>query len=281
MRKIAVGVLHWVAKHAASSYIAGPEIKDGLRVCRQAAERGWSSTICPWDGPRDLPEHVAANYQAALNSITSEDIDSYLSVKVPSIGYDFGILKELMNIARRKAVRIHFDSLAPDTASRSIALLEKAIAIYPNIGYTLPSCWLRSAKDAEKIVEWRIPVRLVKGQWPDPAEPNIDPGSNYLKIIDILAGRALHVAVATHDISLAKEALTRLKAAGTSCELEQLYGLPMRGDSVAKPLGVPVRVYVPYGHAYLAYSLSTVRRRPIILIWLIRDFLKGIRNNSN
>jgi proline dehydrogenase len=279
MRTLITGTLNWIAKYAAASYIAGPEVADAIRVCKQLAEHGRSSTICPWDGPHDSREHVFTTYEAALTSIIDENIDSYLSIKVPSIGYNFELLTELIDIARGHGVRIHFDSLAPETASPSLLLLERASKKYHKLSCTLPSRWGRSIADAKKIIDLGVAVRVVKGQWTDPVETNRDAGSNFLKLIDILAGRASQVAVATHDTELAKESITRLQASGTVCELEQLYGLPMRVDSVAKPLGVPVRVYVPYGYAYLSYAISAMRKRPIILAWLLRDFLLGIKKN--
>ena len=277
MRSFMISTFHRVAKYAAASYIAGPEVKDAIRVCRQVAEHGLRSTICPWDGPDDPPEKVVSTYKAALHSIGDENLDCYLSIKAPSMKYNFENMEELVEIARGHGVRIHFDSLAPDTASLSMALLEKTLQIYSNISYTLPSRWQRSVADAEKLIDLNIPVRLVKGQWPDPAEPNIDPRANFLNLVDVLAGRASYVAIATHDTWLAKESLIRLKASETVCELEQLYGLPMRIHSVAKPLDVPARVYIPYGYAYLSYSLSAMRKRPIILAWLLKDFLAGIK----
>lgn len=276
MRTLMIRILRWVIRYAASSYIAGLETKDAIRVCRHIAENGSRSTICPWDGPHDVPEAVALSYKEAINSIADEKLDCYLSIKVPSLAYDLKLVTELVIIARDHGIRIHFDSLAPDTATASIALLQKTLKIYHNVSYTLPSRWRRSIVDAERMVDLGIPVRLVKGQWPDPSEPNIDAGSNFLNLVDILAGRASLVAIATHDAQLARESLTRLKRAGTACELEQLYGLPMR-DSVARSLGIPVRVYIPYGYAYLSYSLSAVRKRPIILAWLLKDFLAGVK----
>jgi proline dehydrogenase len=42
---------------------------------------------------------------------------------------------------------------------------------------------------------------------------------------------------------------------------------------VADKVGVKVRVYVPYGEAYLPYALSQVRKKPQILWWVMRDVL--------
>jgi len=99
-----------------------------------------------------------------------------------------------------------------------------------------------------------------------------------LRVVDRLAGRGCRVAVATHDHALAGQALARLRDAGTPCELELLYGLPARQSlQAARAAGVPVRVYVPYGHAWLPYGLSQARRNPRILWWTMKDWLLGWR----
>ena len=100
----------------------------------------------------------------------------------------------------------------------------------------------------------------------------------FLAVVRRLAGRAGRVLVATHDAALARPALECLRAAGTDCELELLFGLPDRTLlGVARAAGVPVRVYVPYGRAWLPYSLSQVRQHPRILWWTMRDWLLGQR----
>ena len=86
-------------------------------------------------------------------------------------------------------------------------------------------------------------------------------------MIDRLAGRARHVAVATHDFALGREAIKRLKAAGTSCEVEVLLGMPA-GPLLAwaKQNGVKVRVYVPYGCGFIANAAGVLRRNPRLML---------------
>jgi proline dehydrogenase len=73
---------------------------------------------------------------------------------------------------------------------------------------------------------------------------------------------------------LAREALRRLRATGTTSELELLFGLPLRRTiPVAKETGVPLRIYVPYGHAWLPYAIGQVKKNPRISLWIIRDLL--------
>jgi proline dehydrogenase len=101
--------------------------------------------------------------------------------------------------------------------------------------------------------------------------------AGYLETIDRLARRAKHVSVASHDPALVEDAIRRLQAAGTPCDIELLYGLPMRGvRKLAEQLGVGIRVYVPYGEAYMPYALGQIRRKPRILGWLAKDFFASL-----
>ena len=93
---------------------------------------------------------------------------------------------------------------------------------------------------------------------------------------DALAGRARLVAVATHNVTLARESLRRLTEAGTRCELEQLLGYPLRSSlEVARQFGVPIRLYVPFGHAHLPYYVSRAAAEPWIARQLLVDDMVG------
>jgi proline dehydrogenase len=124
-------------------------------------------------------------------------------------------------------------------------------------------------------VDQGFSVRVVKGQWPDPEAPKHDQRTGYLEVVRRLAGRARHVAVASHDLQTARQALDILLTANTSTSLELLYGLPSRRQiELASSFGVPVRIYVPYGSAYLPYCLAQMKRNPRIAWWLLRDALR-------
>jgi len=253
-------------RKAAESYIVGAEIGDALG---KAAEFE-ASTICFWDAVGDDPRRVADQYLNIIRGLAGTKLDSYLSIKLPSLAYDTALLNELLTAAA--GLKVHFDSLGPESAARTFAMLEDAHEGYANLSCTLPGVWRRSVDDAELAVRLGLDVRVVKGQWPDPDEPEADPSKGCLRVVDALAGRAGRVAVATHDPVLAEGALRKLRAAGTNCELELLFGLPSRAVlEVARQLGVKVRYYLPYGHAWLPYALNQAKRNPRILWWVVRD----------
>ncbi len=262
-----------------SSHLAGPAISDAIRLHDQAVGLGWSSTFGYWGGPDDTPSTTAKAYLDALAAIRSKNLSSYISIKLPGINFDTGLLREVLETAKPAGIRVHLDSLAPEDADRTFSILEEYAPKYPGLSITIPSRWKRSSADAERAISYRIPVRIVKGQWYDPAFPKLDARKNYLAVINVLAGKAAHVAVATHEPRLASEALRRLRQEGTSCEMEQMSSLPINCARVAKQQGVPMRVYIPYGFPSLPYSLRNAPARPAIVGWVVRDFILGSRKN--
>jgi len=280
LRRLAWSTWRPIAERAARAYVAGPELAHALQVCRALARQGMATTICPWDAESDNPRQVADWYLAALDGLAGAGLDCYLSIKAPSLGFSRDLLGELLKAAQLRAIGIHFDSLAPETAEQTWGLIKAAAARQARAGCTLPARWRRSLRDADEAVDLGLRVRIVKGQWADAGEEakisDLEIRERFLAIVRALAGRARCVVVATHDPALARPALECLRAAGTVCELELLFGLPVRSLlPVARAAGVPVRFYVPYGHAWLPYCLSQARQHPRILWWTMRDWLLG------
>lgn len=259
-------------RKAARNYVAGPELADALRLAQTFAARGVpASTLCFWDADGDLPRHVADMYLATVRAIQGAHLDSYVSIKAPSLAFDAALIAEIAQAAHGAGIRMHFDSLGAETADRTFQLIESARAYGARLGCTIPGRWRRSPADAHAAAQMGLRVRVVKGQWADPGVA-VDPHAGFMNVIEALAGGHAPVAVATHHPALAGAAIRKLQASGTACEMELLYGLPSRSVlKVARELGVPVRYYLPYGHAWLPYALRQARRDPRILWWVLRD----------
>lgn len=265
-------ILQPVLRRAAHSYIAGPELSDALAMARALGVRGRGSTIAFWDETGAAPADVLKACLDSAEALGSETLDCYLSVKAPSVQYSAEALLQVIDKCKCSKTRLHFDSLGLDSAEPTRALLEALLPHYSNISFTLPGRWVRSLEDAEWAVDRGVSVRVVKGQWEDPAMPQRDSHKGFLDVIDRLAGGAGSVAVATHNPTLAAPALERLMKAGTPCELELLFGLPSKAVlRIAGSMGVRSRIYVPYGYGWLPYSLSQARKNPRILWWMLRD----------
>jgi proline dehydrogenase len=243
-------------RKAASRYVAGTSTDDAVATATRLTHTGYSAALAYWDSGSESAAEVLERYREARQA--ADRVDAYLSVKATALDFSHDALAELVPGRHR----LHLDAMASDTVDRTWRLVD---SLTGDLGVTLPGRWARSTWDADYAVERGIAVRIVKGQWAGPDER--DPRAGFLAVVDRLAGRAVHVAVASHDRALAAEALRRLRAAGTPCELEQLYGLRR-----AQP---PARLYLPFGHGWLPYALANVRRRPRAAWWLVRDLARS------
>jgi proline dehydrogenase len=267
-------LLEALARHAARGYVIGPDLGDATKACRYFAGQGFSSTICAWNGEEDLPIDNAARCLSGIENVATEQLDCHVSLKALDVKYSPPLIGEIAASARRRNVGLHFDSMGPEGADKTFAILDDLARSSAKLGCTIPGRWQRSLADADRAADLGLRVRVVKGQWADPDRRAIDLGDGFFRVIDRLAGKARHVAVATHDPSLARISLARLLEAGTCCELELLFGLPSR-DAIraAHEMNVPIRIYIPYGRAWLPYAFGQIRRNPKIAFWALRDLV--------
>jgi proline dehydrogenase len=247
-----------------------------MRVAKAAGKQGLASTICYWNDGKEDPAAVADRYLQSLEAMETSRVAAELAVKIPALWNRQDLTAKIVERARQLGRRVVFDSHAPADSDVTFEVLSQ---LGPEgLGCAIPGRWRRSVTDAERAIELGVSVRVVKGQWPDPDEPDMDMRQGFLRVIDALAGRAVRVGVATHDAPLAREAIRRLRRTKTPCELELLFALPTEpAAQEARTAGVQTRLYIPYGTAWLPYSVSRALENPRVIGWLLRDFLSGRR----
>lgn len=272
----AESALKSLIRRAASSYTAGPAVENAQTVCQRLASEGISNTVCYWDVYADQPASICRAYVGLLNTMPVATPDCYLSIKAPALNFNIDLVKGVLDESRKVNAIVHFDAMGPETVDQTFSLVAQAVELYPKIGCTLPGRWRRSVDDADRAVKMGLRVRVVKGEWPGIGSDDTDPREGFLNIVEKLAGRAVHVAVATHNPVMARLSLRRLKHAGTPCELELLYGLPQQPMlDIARDFGVRARMYVPYGHSGLPYRLKNALRDPRIIGWFLHDLWRS------
>lgn len=275
-----------IVKKVAARHVAGSNIEDALEVCRWAYKECFSTILSPWsdwsnekESPREKSQRKTSmleRFKRGLDAIHTNNFSSYLSIKLDAIDYDVGAFKDLLELGKRYNIRIHVDSLGPETVTKTFHILEKAAVYHENMGCTLPSRWQRSLEDAARAADWGLAVRVVKGQWADP-QNKVDSKQNYLAIVERLAGNARHVGIATHDTPLAHQALEILGSSGTSHEMEQFFSLPLNGIKTAKKHDCGYRLYVSYGHPAIPYNYRFALTRPSLAAWMMSDLLLNLK----
>lgn len=268
---------HSLVRKVSRNYIAGPSLEDAARISQPLVARGYRITLGYWDAEGDSANQILQTYLGCCDQLATYGGANYVSIKIPALAQELDMFRALLVKSRETGVPLHFDSLNTDNASAIFDFIaEHAEPAAGEVGCTLPGRWRRSLEDAERAIELGLVVRVVKGQSPDPADPDRDPAAGYVSVIRKLAGRARRVRVASHNPVVARESLAILKSTNTPAELELLYGLPV-GEQVAlaREFQVPVRVYVAFGHAFLPYALASLRKHPAGVLRLLREAARG------
>ena len=246
----------WIERHFAG--------EDAPAAARRLKKLGRPLTAGYFQAAGATPDKIAATYRALGQRLAGDD--ALLALKAPALGFEEALIREIA----AAGPPLVFDSLTEPHAARTLTLAEALSA-----GVALPARWRRSAADAGRLRDKPCRIRLVKGEWADPAGDVPDVAAAYLELVRLLAGREAPVGIATHDPGLAETALSILLGAGTPCELEQLRGLPRRRTTaVARKLGVPARLYYPFGPGWWPYAVDKALARPYLPLWALRDMLQ-------
>ena len=258
-------------------YVAGHDLGDAMVLARRFADRGIASTLGYFHSWKESPAEIGSLSVSIIEAIAPLAPPAYISIKVPAFGYDPTVLAAIGQAARMHNVLMHLDSHEHATADATRLCAQQAIDQGVRVGLSIPGRWRRSLEDADWASQAGIRIRVVKGEWADPADPDRDLRAGFLGVVDRIAGKAREVAIATHDPWVADQSIRSLLAAGSACELELLNGLPTRRIiEVGRKYGVPVRIYVPFGVAWRPYALAKAAENPRILWWAVRDSAVGL-----
>jgi proline dehydrogenase len=273
MGEIASRALMPILKYAARPYLGGETIEDALCVAARLTREGHPVAFSHWDIGSEGAHEIEAIALDAMTALSGIAHDSYLALKPPALRFSQAAARRLASASKAHGVRLHFDSHGADVADLQIAMLAEMLNVVgpDSLGTTIPGRLSRSGDDAEWAIARGLAVRVVKGEWPEPGEASCDLRKGFLEVVDRLAGRARHVAVATHDLVLGQAAIHRLRAAGTPCEIEVLLGMP--ADALlawAKDNGVKTRVYVPYGRGFIPNAVGILRHNPRLAMTIAR-----------
>jgi CelD/BcsL family acetyltransferase involved in cellulose biosynthesis len=246
---------------AASRYVAGPALEDALRVEALCADAAYLTTVGFWGTSQTSARTARDQCLLAAEALPA---GSELAVKVHALGGDGPVLDRLLDRCVERGVGLHLDALWPETAEESLgAAIRLAERAPRSVGCTLTGRWRRSVDDAVRLGGSELKVRVVKSEWPDPTDPDRDPVAGCLEVVEALAGAGPRVALATQDKVLAAAGLDLLVAAGAAAEMQVLYAMHSRATvRLATARGIPVRVYVPYGHGRVPYATDRIATSP-------------------
>lgn len=273
-------------------YIAGVHLSDAFRVVRALNATGCAATIDVLGEDSTTPEQVEASlglYLEAIDGIHTASMKCSISVKLSELGLRFDVprcnetMQELLASARNHGNFVRIDMEDSSVTSLTLDLYRDLRTRFDNVGVAIQACLRRSEKDVADLMSGGpTDIRLCKGIYIEPesiayhdAEEIRD---SYRRLLEqLLAGGATRVGIATHDpalISHAEETIERLGVAQDRYEFQMLLGVagPLRRELVKR--GHVVRVYVPFGELWFAYSMRRLRENPHIAGHIFRNLFR-------
>jgi proline dehydrogenase len=271
-----------IVGHFSKRYIAGATVEDALRVVRELSAEGAMATLDilgEFISSIDEADANARAYVELLRRIASERLPhANVSVKLTAMGLLLDRRRCLENMravleaanATGGFVRIDMEDASCTTPT--LEIYRTLRSEFPSrVGVVLQSRLRRTIEDVDALTTEPANFRLCKGIYLEPrtiafTDPELI-RSNFTLLLDRMLERGAYVGIATHDERLVFEALRLVaKHARTKdqYEFQMLLGVEEELRRILLTAGHRLRVYVPFGEQWYAYSVRRLRENPQI-----------------
>ncbi len=281
-----------IVKRFALRYIAGEHIEDAVRLVRSLNTGNIMSTIDVLGenvSDRKAAEKSSMAAQEVLKVIEENKLNANLSIKLTQFGLNidkefcFSNVKPVMDLAKSYGNFVRIDMEDSSTTTATLGIYEKFRAEgYDNTGVVIQAYMRRSESDVRKLIDMKASVRLCKGIYIEPEEiafkDRDEIRRNYVRLLDMLLEGGCKVGIATHDdylIKAAYQSIERLKPDESMFEFQMLLGVrkDLRDKIVSD--GHRLRVYVPFGEQWYAYSMRRFKENPQVAGYVFKSIVLG------
>jgi proline dehydrogenase len=272
-------------------YIAGVDLEDAYRTVGELNASNCSATIDVLGEDSTDPKQVQSAvdlYLEAIRGIHARTLDCGISIKLSELGLRFDVercregVRTLIESAAEHGSFVRIDMEDSSVTSVTLDIYREMRREFDNVGIVIQSCLRRSESDIAELMDaGPTDVRLCKGIYIEPGEiAFVDPDeirSSFNSLLEqLFEGGASRVAIATHDPPLVEHAEALIEKMGVQkdrYEFQMLLGVAgtLRRELVAR--GHPLRVYVPFGDRWYAYSMRRLRENPNIAGHVVSNLL--------
>ncbi|MBU0560285.1 MAG: proline dehydrogenase family protein [Bacteroidetes bacterium] len=273
-------VVHLFSK----KYIAGEKLEDGIRVVKELNARGIIATMdVLGESVQTIDDAISAKKGAiqVLEAINEHELNSNLSIKPTQLGllidaeFCYNQLKEIVQRAKELNNFVRIDMEDSSVTDAIFNLFGRLKEEYSNVGIVVQAYLKRNIADVDRLNKNGTNYRLCKGIYVEPEEiafKNRDKiREKFLEALELMLDNGNYVGIATHDDPLVEGAYKMIEEKNLSkdkYEFQMLYGVK---DSLRDKInsdGHKIRVYVPFGEHWHAYSIRRLQENPA-LAWYI------------
>ena len=269
-------------------YIAGTTLKSALDVVKHLNSKGIHATLdVLGEAVRNKEEAVIAKSHAmeALNSIVEEKLMANLSIKPTQMGlsidkdFAYGQILELVKRANEldNFIRIDMED-SPYTAS-TIEIYKRIFEQYANVGIVLQAYLKRTYNDTVILNKIGTNYRICKGIYIEPSTIAYKDKQvirdNFMNVLETMLKNNNYVGIATHDkylIEKSYELIKKLNIPRDKFEFQMLLGVREDLRDKINSDGYKIRIYVPFGKDWYAYSIRRLQENPQLAGHIVKEF---------
>jgi len=261
-------------------YVAGEDVEDALETVRALGEEGALSTVDVLG--EDVTEAGRADeaveeYLRLVDALADARPDATISLKPTLMGLRIDEQTARQNMDRvfaaaaRRGLLVQIDMEDHTATDATLELYRRMQKRHGNAGAVLQARLRRTLDDADVLASAGAEVRLCKGIYLESGDMAFqgfeEIQDSYLAVLRRLVEGGARVGIATHDTRLVEEAEALVRSRGMSAadyEFQMLLGVRPALRRRLLDAGHAVRVYVPYGRDWEAYSVRRLRENPEI-----------------
>lgn len=279
-------------------YIAGRRIEDAIRVCKELNAKGMMVTVDllgEFITELSQAEENKKEYLQIIDTIQAENINGNYSLKPTMFGLlidkdvCYANIREIVAKAASYDNFIRIDMEDSQCVDLEIELFRKLKAEFPkNVGLVVQAYLKRTLSDLENMLDMHTPkvplnFRLCKGIYVEPesiAYKNYhEINAHFLEDLEFIFKHGIYPGIATHDKPLvdgAYKLIEKYKVPRERYEFQMLYGVtPQLRNSILEA-GHRMRIYVPFGEQWFAYSTRRLKENPRMAWDIIKAlFVRG------
>lgn len=302
MNKMIAGMLPYMPKNFvwlfSKRYIAGKTIEDAIGVCKQLNEEGMMVTV-DLLGEFITELHQAEDnknqYLSIIENIQASGVNGNYSLKPTMFGLlidkdvAYQYIREIVAKAASFNNFVRIDMEDSQCVDLEIELFRKLKAEFPkNVGLVLQAYLRRTLKDISDMLdlntkETPVNYRLCKGIYVEPEKiaykKYLEINKHFLEDLEFMFKNKIYAAIATHDKPLVDGAyalIEKYKVPKEMYEFQMLYGVTPQLRTSIVEAGHRLRVYVPYGEQWFAYSTRRLKENPGMAMDIIKAlFVRG------
>jgi proline dehydrogenase len=277
-------------KFAAGKIIGGTDFQSSIKIIRDLNRNGLSVTVDHLGEFVDSEEVTRERTEECIQTIetiSKENLDSQVSLKLTSLGLDFDHalvvenITNILNAAEKHQVMVTLDMEDIPRCQATIDIFKQFKEKYNYISTVLQAYLYRTEQDLEDLNKYKPFLRLVKGAYkesPEVAFPNKkDVDANYKKLIEKSLLNSNYTAIASHDnqiIEYTKILIKKHHIPNSQFEFQMLYGMRNKTQIELVQQGYKMRVYVPYGLDWYGYFMRRLAERPANISFAFKGIVK-------